>query len=146
MYLYILIGECTSEVTDVCKVSHLSSMYVSHFLHSIHNKSISKDGLTPRPSPISHGDPEIKLPKARIVLGWVTLLPLDFRCTLPPMFYPVRWTRYFQPTMWKLRGLPLERDRSQPACPTPIQGVHLRKKAKVTRSPLILIVTRFKIT
>ena len=90
MYLYILIGECTSEVTDVCKVSHLSSMYVSHFLHSIHNKSISKDGLTPRPSPISHGDPEIKLPKARIVLGWVTLLPLDFWCTLPPMFYPVR--------------------------------------------------------
>jgi hypothetical protein len=115
-------------------------MYVSPFLRSIHNKS-PKDSLTPRPSPISHGNPEIKPSKARIVLGWVTLLPLDFRCSLPPIFF-----RYFQPTIRKLRGLPLERDRSQPALSTPIQGVHLRKKAKVIRGPIILVVTHFEIT
>ena len=32
---------------------------------------------------------EVKLPKAIIVLRWVTFLALDFWCTLPPMVHPI---------------------------------------------------------
>ena len=28
-------------------------------------------------------------PKASILLGWVTILALDYRCTLPPMVHPI---------------------------------------------------------
>ena len=42
-------------------------------------------GLHPRPSPRSRGNskvPKVKQPKAGIVLGRVTVLALDFQCTL----------------------------------------------------------------
>ena len=64
-------------------------LYVCVSLLPINTLQVSKGSLKPRPSPISQGNPEIKLPKARIVLGWVTFLPLDFWFTLPPMFYPI---------------------------------------------------------
>ena len=44
---------------------------------------VSLDGSKPTPSPIYDGNSEVKPPKARIVLKWVTFLPLDFWCTLP---------------------------------------------------------------
>ena len=37
----------------------------------------------------SHGNSEVKLPKAGILLGWVTFLALDFQCTLPPLVHPI---------------------------------------------------------
>ena len=46
-------------------------------------------GVKARPSLGFHETLEVKLPKARIVLNWVTLLALDFQCTLPPMVHPI---------------------------------------------------------
>ena len=65
-----------------------------------------------RPSPGSHGNSDVKPPKAKVVFRWVIFLALDFRCILPPMVHPIivgvsGWTGYFQPTMWEFGGLPL---------------------------------------
>ena len=48
-------------------------------------KCLLKGGLNPSPLPGSHGNCEVELPKAKIVLGWVTFLALDFWGTLPPI-------------------------------------------------------------
>ena len=37
----------------------------------------------------SHGIIEVKLLKAKIILGWVTFLTLDFQCALPLMIHPI---------------------------------------------------------
>ena len=52
-------------------------------------QSTHRSGLHPRSQPGSHGNSEVEQPKAEIVLGWVTVLALDFRCTPPPMVHPI---------------------------------------------------------
>jgi hypothetical protein len=71
-----------------------------------------KGSLNPRPLPGSHGNSKVKPPKARIVLRWWH--PNTWFSGAPTtMGHPIiigvaGWTRYFQPTMWESRGLPLE--------------------------------------
>ena len=60
----------------------------------------------------THENSEFKPPKAQVVLIWMSFLTLDFKHTLPPMIHSIILgvfgrAIYFQPAMWKPRGLPL---------------------------------------
>ena len=49
---------------------------------------VGQGGLNPRASIGSHGNSEVKLLEARIVLRWVAFLARDLWCTLPLMIHP----------------------------------------------------------
>lgn len=70
----------------------------------------------------SHWNSEVKLPKTGILLlGWVTLLTLDFLAHLTTYCPPnhsgdIRLNWIFSPTMWKPRGLSLREIRCGLSC------------------------------
>ena len=92
--------DCTSAKENYSWSSFLPSM-------CMHNGWLKPEALLG-----SHGNSEIKLPKARILLRWLTFPALDFRCTVPPIGHPIivgvfRWIGYLEPALWEPRGLPL---------------------------------------
>ena len=77
-----------------CKGFHC----VDHIWDSENCIFLSWDAMQVKIYPYSNGgggldhpreNSNVKLPKARRVLGWVTFLALEFWCILPPMIHPI---------------------------------------------------------
>ena len=69
--------DCTSAKENYSWRSSLPSM-------CMHNGWLIPEALLG-----SHGNSEFKLPKARILLGWLNFPTCDFWCTVPPIVHPI---------------------------------------------------------
>ena len=97
------------------------------------------------------GNPRLSCLRSDSYLDGMNFLTPDLWCTLPPTIPPnhsgVVWVNQtFQPTTWQPRGFSLREIGVLATLFTPVQGIHLRKKALVVRGPPIFCTSCFGIT
>lgn len=83
----------------------------------------------------------LKPPEATVVLGQVTFLALDFRCTLPPIVELSGELKFFQPSMWEPSCLPLGKiGTGRPSAPVQVERGNSARQGHIDLLMLVMPV------